>query len=173
MKSPEFSLRPIGVIRSQYSGVDDHVPIQGRLAPDSAGEVHLYPEFHDGLKDIEGFSHIFLLYVFHKTTAMKLQACPYLDSTERGVFSIRSPHRPNRIGITLVRLLAVDDGILKVGGIDMVDGTPLIDIKPFVPMFDAIDENEPVRIGWLDKPGIVDNSRRIITTSRKQWLHEQ
>ncbi len=172
MRSCEFTLRPIGVIRTPFSGIDDGIPIQGRLAPETAGEVHIYPEFHDGLKDLGGFSHILLLYIFHKTTIMKLQARPYMDSSVRGVFSIRSPHRPNRIGITLVELLSVSEGILKINGVDMVDGTPLVDIKPFNPRFDCIDKTDITRIGWMDKPGNNAAGSRITITSRKQWLHE-
>jgi tRNA-Thr(GGU) m(6)t(6)A37 methyltransferase TsaA len=173
MKSCNFSLRPIGVIRTPFNGVDDQVPIQGRLSPETQGEIHIYPEFIDGLKDIDGFSHIILFYIFHKTAVMKLRARPYMDSVIRGIFSIRSPHRPNRIGMTIVQLLTVDDGVLKISGVDMVDGTPLVDIKPYNPRFDGIDQNEPIRTGWMEKPVEKDGNRRITIDSRKQWLHEQ
>jgi tRNA-Thr(GGU) m(6)t(6)A37 methyltransferase TsaA len=173
VKSCEFSIRPIGVIRTPYAGVEDDVPIQGRLASNSIGEAHIYPEFQEGLRDLEGFSHVFLLYVFHRTTVMKMIARPYLDKRERGIFAIRSPHRPNRIGLTLVKLLSIESGVMKIAGVDMVDGTPLVDIKPYNPKFDRIENDEKVRTGWMDDKAIDDYGFRVTTSSRKQWLHEE
>lgn len=173
MKSCDFAIRPIGVIRTPFAGVEDGVPIQGRLVPDTPGEVHVYPEFREGLIDLDGFSHVFLIYVFHRTAVMKLRARPYLDTKERGVFAIRSPHRPNRIGLTLVELLSIEEGLLRVAGVDMLDGTPLVDIKPYNPKFDAIVDGVTIRTGWMKDKALDDYKFDVRTCSRKQWLHEE
>ena len=138
-------LKPIGYIRSPYKTVES-IPIQAYLS-DTEGSVEILDEFKDGLKDIEGFSHILLLYVFHESRGFSLHVKPYLDTEERGLFATRYPSRPNPIGISVVKLLGRDDNILTIRGMDVIDGTPLLDIKPYVPRF---DERMDARYGWLE-----------------------
>jgi tRNA-Thr(GGU) m(6)t(6)A37 methyltransferase TsaA len=131
-----FSFRPIGYIRTPYLEAAG-TPIQG-AACETEGSVELLSGFEAGLEGIEGFSHLILLYVFDRSAAeVPLRQKPYLGNEERGVFAIRSPLRPNPIGLTVVRLLARQGASLRVRGVDMLDGTPLLDIKPFVARIDA------------------------------------
>jgi tRNA-Thr(GGU) m(6)t(6)A37 methyltransferase TsaA len=111
------------------------------------GQVEVFEKFAPGLQDILGFSHIILIYKFHKSRGYKLLVKPFLDNQHRGVFSTRYPRRPNQIGISVVQLLRQEDNVLFVKGIDVFDGTPLLDIKPYVPHFDAAQK---VRLGWLE-----------------------
>ena len=141
-----FQFRQIGVINTPFREKKG-TPIQGYLAPESSGTVEVFPEYAEGLKDIEGFSHIVLLYCFHMSEGYKLLATPFLDDVERGVFAIRAPRRPNPIGLTTVRLAKREGNILHVSGVDMLDGSPLLDIKPYVPEFDHFDD---IRRGWLE-----------------------
>jgi tRNA-Thr(GGU) m(6)t(6)A37 methyltransferase TsaA len=136
---------PIGVIRSPFKQVEG-MPIQPAGAKGIAGSVEIYEMFAEGLKDLEGFSHIILIYHLHRSRGFKLHVKPFLDDQLRGVFATRAPRRPNAIGISIVRLLQVDRNILKIEDVDILDGTPLLDIKPYVPTF---DEREAVRTGWL------------------------
>ena len=136
--------KPIGTISTPFEEPEG-IPIQGALRTDIEGSVEILPEFVDGLKDIDGFSHLFLLYYFHRVKEYKLVARPFMDDTPRGVFSIRGPRRPNPIGLTVVRLLERNDRILRIGGVDMVNGTPLLDITPYFP---DIDAHQKVRTGW-------------------------
>jgi len=136
--------RPIGLV---HSSLKDPVgaPIQSVSAKSVAGIVEVFPSFAGGLKDIEGFSHLILLYHFHLSRRFRLRVTPFLDNTEHGVFSTRSPSRPNPIGMSVVEVLGVRDRKIRVRGLDVVDGTPLLDIKPYVPAFDAIRAR---RVGW-------------------------
>lgn len=145
MKTIEY--KPIGIIHSPYKEPEG-TPIQVRAAGKIEGEVEVYPEFVDGLCDLEGFSHIVLIYHFHLAKEAKLLQKPFMDTKEHGVFSIRSPSRPNPIGISVVKLCEAHENRLKVRGIDIVDGTPLLDIKPYVPDFDI---HEVEKIGWLQE----------------------
>ena len=133
----------IGTIHTSFSQ-QEGTPIQGIMAPDELGTVEVFEEFQNGLKDIDGFSHIILIYRFHHMRDGKLLVKPYLDTVERGIFATRSPRRPNPLGMTTVRLLRVEGGILHVSGVDMLDGTPLIDIKPYLGDF---DHHEPDKVG--------------------------
>jgi tRNA (adenine37-N6)-methyltransferase len=144
--SEQIVYQPIGVIHTPYTQ-KENTPIQGCFAPNSRGTVEVYPEYSDGLKDIEGFSHLILIYHFHKSEGCQLITKPFLDKEKKGIFSIRYFTRPNPIGISIVRLLKINDCILEVGEVDMLDETPLLDIKPYVPQFD-IKEN--VRNGWYN-----------------------
>jgi len=135
---------PIGVIHTPYKKPAD-MPVQGALYPESEGHVNVYPRFAEGLKDIEGFSHLILIYYFHRVDNYTLISRPYNDNTPRGIFSIRGPRRPNPIGMTVVRLDKVEDNVLYISGVDMVDGTPLLDIKPYFP---DIDAHVAERTGW-------------------------
>jgi tRNA-Thr(GGU) m(6)t(6)A37 methyltransferase TsaA len=137
---------PIGIIHSPYKEPRG-TPIQVRAAADCPGEVEVYPAFAGGLRDLDGFSHIMLIYHFHLSKDAGLLQEPFMDTVERGIFSIRSPSRPNPIGVSVVRLCGVEGNRLEVRGLDIVDGTPLLDIKPYVPEFDA---HETDSIGWLE-----------------------
>jgi tRNA-Thr(GGU) m(6)t(6)A37 methyltransferase TsaA len=144
-RQSEFVMHPIGLIHSPF--IDKvHTPIQAARSQ-AVGRVEVYPEFVDGLQDLEGLSHIFLLYVFHCSSGYTLRVMPFLDDTLRGLFATRYPCRPNPIGLSVVRLLARRDNILEVEGVDVLDGTPLLDIKPYVPDFDA---RSAARAGWYE-----------------------
>jgi tRNA-Thr(GGU) m(6)t(6)A37 methyltransferase TsaA len=123
------------------------MPIQPSRAKGTRGTVEVLPEYAEGLADLEGFSHIILIYHFHRSTGHRLKVVPFLDTEERGVFATRAPSRPNAIGLSLVRLVSVEKNRLSVEGVDILDGTPLLDIKPYVPDF---DEKTDVRLGWLE-----------------------
>jgi tRNA-Thr(GGU) m(6)t(6)A37 methyltransferase TsaA len=141
----EFIMRPIGVIHSPFTE-KEHTPIQAARSQ-TAGQVEVFPEYVEGLQDVEGLSHIFLLYVFHCSQGYTLKVKPFLDDNLHGLFSTRYPCRPNPIGLSVVRLLARHENVLDVEGVDVLDGTPLLDIKPYVPDF---DEHPSTRTGWYE-----------------------
>jgi tRNA-Thr(GGU) m(6)t(6)A37 methyltransferase TsaA len=143
----EIRYRPIGIINSPFKEPKG-TPIQPSAANDVQGTVEIFPKYTDGLKDLEGFSHIILLYHFHLSKEVSLKVKPFMDEQPRGVFATRAPSRPNPIGISVVRLVKINGNILRVGNVDVVDGTPLLDIKPYVPEFDVKDVE---KIGWLEK----------------------
>ena len=122
------------------------MPIQASGALGIKGTVELFTEYSAGLKDIDGFSHIILVYHFHLSRKYALEVKPFLDEETHGVFAMRAPARPNPIGISVVRLLGIEKNILHIEDVDIVDGTPLLDIKPYVPDFDW---RKAERIGWL------------------------
>jgi tRNA-Thr(GGU) m(6)t(6)A37 methyltransferase TsaA len=117
-------------------------------ADDIRGEAEILPEFAEGLRDLDGFSHLCLIYWFHKATTPKLVVTPFLDDTPRGVFATRAPCRPNPIGVSIVRLLRREGNVLHLQDVDILDGTPLLDIKPYVTRFDC---REGARCGWQDE----------------------
>ncbi len=139
-----FTMRPIGVIRSPYTETSQ-IPKGPGAEHNAEGVLELLPEYEAGLKDIEGFSHLFVLWVFDRATGYDLVATPPVDPRPHGVFSTRSPRRPNPIGLTVVRLLGRDAYKLQVRGVDMLDGTPILDIKPYMSSIPA----EELRRGWL------------------------
>jgi len=139
-------LKPIGIIHSPFKDLND-MPIQPAGAIGVKGTVEVFEEYHDGLKDLDGFSHIILLYHFHRSQGFKLHVVPFLDSESRGLFATRAPKRPNPIGLSVVQLDQIENGVLQIQNVDILDGTPLLDIKPFVPEFDA---QMKVRTGWLE-----------------------
>ena len=141
----EIRYRPIGVIHSPFKETKG-MPIQPAGARGVAGTVEVIPEYSDGLKDLDGFSHIFLLYHFHLSQGYSLMVKPYLDDSLRGVFATRAPRRPNAIGISVVRLVGIEGCTLHIEDLDIADSTPLLDIKPYVPEFDT---REVERTGWL------------------------
>jgi tRNA-Thr(GGU) m(6)t(6)A37 methyltransferase TsaA len=141
----EFNMQPIGIIHSPFTEKGE-MPIQPSRSQ-AIGSVEVYPEFVDGLKDLDGFSHVIILYVFHQSSGFSLRIKPFLDDHERGLFATRYPARPNPIGISIVELKFVRDNYLTVEGIDVLDGTPLLDIKPYVPDFDVRMET---RTGWYE-----------------------
>ena len=140
-------LKPIGVIHTPFTDAKS-MPIQPVSQNSAAGSIEVFSEFATGLKDLEGFSHILLLYHFHRARSYSLSVTPFLDTEPRGLFATRAPSRPNPIGISLVRLLRIEESHLHVENIDVLDGTPLLDIKPHVPDFDCAPG---ARIGWLEK----------------------
>lgn len=147
---------PIGTVRSPFQTLED-MPIQPTGAAGVRGTVEVIEAFHRALKDLIGFSHIILLYHFHRSGPFEPLVVPFLDSEPRGLFSTRAPKRPNPIGLSVVRLEAVEHGVLHVENVDILDGTPLLDVKPYVPAFDAPGS---VRTGWLEKAGHAVTSRR-------------
>ena len=140
-----FQYKSIGVIHSPFDKLEG-MPIQPVGARGIKGTVDVEAEYEDGLKDLDGFSHIILVYHFHLAEGYSLQVKPFLDNTPRGIFAVRAPKRPNPIGISVVRLERIAGTRLHISNIDVVDGTPLLDIKPYVPDFDGAED---VRIGWL------------------------
>jgi len=143
----EIRYKPIGVIHSPFKEPKG-TPIQPAGAKGINGTVEIFPEYVEGLKDIEGFSHIILLYHFHLSKGSILIAKPYMDNETHGVFAMRGPSRPNPIGISIVCLVRVEGNILHIQDVDIVDGTHLLDVKPYIPEFDI---REVQRIGWLEK----------------------
>jgi tRNA (adenine37-N6)-methyltransferase len=141
-----INYEPIGIIRTQYT-VTLGMPIQAALAQKSVLAVaEISEQFVEGLTDLTAFSHIILIYHFHKSREAPMMQKPFLDDQKHGVFSIRSPRRPNPIGMSVVELIRIEENRLYFNGADMLDETPLLDIKPFVPQF---DHRETDRIGWL------------------------
>mgnify|MGYP001767817201 CR=1 FL=1 len=161
----EIRYRSIGTIRTPFASPEG-VPIQPAAAKGVVGRVELDPKLADGLKDLDGFSHVILLYHFDRARPAALRVKPFMDSVERGVFATRSPARPNAIGISVVRLLAIEKNVLFVENVDIVDGTPLLDIKPYVPRFDGAED---VRIGWvqdaIEKLGHTRDDGRFVAKS--------
>jgi len=143
----EIKYKPIGVIHSPFKEPEG-TPIQPASAKGIDGTVEVFPEYAEGLKDLEGFSHIILIYHFHLSKKSSLRVKPYMNKEEHGVFAMRGPSRPNPIGTSTVRLVRIEENILHVQDVDIVDGTPLLDIKPYVPEFDVRDVE---KIGWLEK----------------------
>ena len=140
----DITIHPIGIIRSTFQ-TKEEAPIQGAFQPEVEGAVEVFAEFAPALKDIETFSHLFLIYRFDRAGELILSRATFLDDEPHGVFASRHPCRPNGLGLSVVRLLRREGNILHVGGIDVLDGTPLIDIKPYVPGFDAYPE---ASAGW-------------------------
>ncbi|MBA7502702.1 tRNA (adenine(37)-N6)-methyltransferase [subsurface metagenome] len=143
----EIKYKPIGVIHSPFKEPKG-TPIQPAGGKGIDGMVEVFPEYAEGLKDVEGFSHIILIYHFHLSKESLLKVKPYMDNEAHGVFAMRGPSRPNSIGISVVRLIKIRENILHIQDIDIVDGTPLLDIKPYVPEFDI---RKVEKIGWLEK----------------------
>lgn len=137
----------IGVIRTPFTELQG-MPIQPAGAGDTQGEVIIRPDLAEGLQDLEGFSHIYLIYCLHKVNQMQLKVIPFMDTEPHGVFATRSPVRPARLGLSVVELIAVADNRLTVRGVDMLDESPLLDIKPYIPAFDCPDDAN-VRAGWM------------------------
>lgn len=147
---------PIGVIHSDHR-IAEETPIQPVYAKGCKGQAVIYPEFAEGLADLEGFSHIYLIYHFHQAEDAKLLVKPFLQDEVHGVFSTRSPRRPNPIGLSIVELVSREGNVLQLDGLDMLDGTPLLDIKPFTTRFDRI---ETIRNGWQESLNEEEAQRR-------------
>ena len=148
--------RPIGVIHTPFKSLEG-MPIQPAGALSVRGTVNVFPEYVKGLRDLDGFSHVMLLYHFHQAAEPKLVVTPFMDSQPRGVFATRAPTRPNPIGLSVVKLSKIEGCTLHVENIDILDGTPLLDIKPYVPEF---DHHPADRVGWLEQAKkIVQNKK--------------
>lgn len=154
------SYEPIGVIHTPFTEPRG-MPIQPSRGRDVRGTVELRHEYVEALQDLEGFSHIILLYHLHRSSGFSLKVVPFLDDTPRGLFATRAPRRPNPIGLSVVRLLGIDGNRLEVCDLDILDRTPLLDIKPYVGEFDARDE---VRLGWLEE------ARRRVATADERFV---
>ncbi len=144
MSSNNIVFKQIGVIHTEFKG-KTKVPIQPHFS-NSKGTVEIFPEFANGLKDLDGFSHIVLVYYFHKSKGFDIEVKPFLDDKKRGVFATRAPRRPNNIGISIVELEKIENNILHVKGVDIVDNTPLLDIKPYIKDFDI---KASAKEGWI------------------------
>ncbi|WP_372677716.1 tRNA (N6-threonylcarbamoyladenosine(37)-N6)-methyltransferase TrmO [Desulfosarcina sp.] len=142
-----ISFTAIGIIQTPFTDIAG-MPIQPSGATNVPGQLVLDAQYEEGLADLNGFSHLILLYHFHLSKGYSLTVKPFLDTVERGLFSTRAPRRPNPIGLSIVRLDRIDGCILHVLDVDMLDGTPLLDIKPYVPTFDMRSD---ARAGWLEQ----------------------
>ena len=143
----EIVYKPIGIIHTPFQNIQN-MPIQPVAANGIRGTVKIFSDYTAGLKDINGFSHIILVYHFHLSNGYRLEIKPFLDDDTHGVFATRAPNRPNQIGLSVVKLVNLEDDIIHIENVDIVNGTPLLDIKPFVPDFNAAKD---VKIGWLLK----------------------
>jgi tRNA (adenine37-N6)-methyltransferase len=152
----EFIYKSIGIIRSPFKSLNK-MPIQPSGANGVKGIVEVESKYENGLKDLDGFSHIILIYHFHKSEGFSLQIVPFLDDKPRGLFATRAPKRPNPIGFSVVKLKEVKGNILKIENVDVLDRTPLLDIKPFVPDFDVYNN---VQTGWLEKASKKVNDKK-------------
>lgn len=141
-----MNLKPVGIIHTPFTKTEE-MPIQPSGAVGTKGVVEIFDQFQDGLKDLDGFSHIILIYSFHRSQGYDLEVTPFLDTKSHGVFATRAPKRPNPIGLSIVRLEYIDNGNLYVQNIDVLNETPIFDIKPYVPDFDSPDN---VRTGWFE-----------------------
>ena len=146
MSKAAISYNPIGVIHSEHIAAEQ-TPIQPVYAKGCKGRVEIFPEFAAGLQDLDGFSHLYLLYHFDRTGSAKLMVKPFMENIERGVFATRAPCRPNSIGLSIVELVRREGNMLHLDGVDILDGTPLLDIKPYTAKFDHV---ETTRNGWQD-----------------------
>ena len=143
----EIVYRPIGVIHTPFKEIGG-MPIQPSGAVGVRGTIELDPQYVAGLADLDGFSDIILLYHFHQVREASLTVTPFLDTASHGLFATRAPKRPNPIGISIVKLTGIDEHMLSIENIDVLDGTPLLDIKPYVPEF---DQHAAARVGWMEK----------------------
>jgi len=148
MKTDPIMYYPIGTIHSPFKNLEG-MPIQPVGAKGVKGEIHLREKYKEGLTDLEGFSHIILIYHLHLSNGYSLKVKPFLDNTERGIFATRAPKRPNPIGMSVVCLDKIEGSKIYISNVDIVDGTPLLDIKPYIPNFDKC-KGEEIRIGWFE-----------------------
>jgi tRNA-Thr(GGU) m(6)t(6)A37 methyltransferase TsaA len=142
-----IELKPIGILRTPFES-PDKMPIQPCSKGAASGTALVFPEYTDGLYHLDGFTHIILIYYLHRVKRQELIVTPFLDNTSHGVFATRAPVRPNPVGISIVRLEKIEDNILYLQGLDMINGTPLIDVKPYIPDFDS---HPDAKAGWYDK----------------------
>ena len=143
----QITIHPIGVIRSPYKEPED-IPIQGVFKRETEAQIELMEKYVPGLKDLEQFSHAIVLYYFHKSDRERLEGKPFLEDCKHGIFAIRSPHRPNHLGLSVIKIKRIVENKIFFTEVDMLDGTPVVDIKPYIKYF---DNRENVVSGWLDK----------------------
>ena len=144
-----ITYRPIGIVRTPFTTLDD-MPIQPAAAQGAPGTIELEGNLVAGLQDLDGFSHLLLLYHLHEAGRARLTVTPFLEEAPHGVFATRAPARPNPIGLSVVQLVRIERSILHLRNVDVLDGTPLLDVKPFVPEFDCPRAGEPLRFGWVE-----------------------
>jgi len=144
-KIDKITYRPIGIIRSPFKNPQGS-PIQFNSAGNFKGSVIIFPQYVEGLRDLEYFSHAILLYHFHLIEKPKLTVKPFMDEEYHGIFATRAPARPNPLGISIVRIISIENNVINIANVDILDQTPLLDIKPYVPGFDIIRAD---KIGWL------------------------
>ncbi len=156
LKEMKIEYQPVGLIHTPFKKTEG-MPIQPAGARGVCGTVEVFPEYAEGLQDLGGFSHIMLLYHFHRSTDSPMLVTPFMDSHPRGVFATRAPNRPNPIGISVVKLIKIEGRNLHVENVDVLNETPLLDIKPYVPEF---DHHQADRIGWLEQ------TRRCVQNQR-------
>ena len=145
----EIKFKPIGIVHSPFKKKEDintHRFAHPAGFDSIEGELEIFKEYEAALKDTEGFSHLIVIFAFHQSEGYRLHTIPFLDDRLRGLFSTRSPHRPNPIGLTVVKVMERKGNILRVQGIDMVEGTPILDIKPYTPR----DQKSSIKYGWLE-----------------------
>ncbi|MEA1967465.1 MAG: tRNA (N6-threonylcarbamoyladenosine(37)-N6)-methyltransferase TrmO [Thermodesulfobacteriota bacterium] len=138
-------MESIGIVNSPFTSIEN-MPIQPKGAKDVVGTIDIYEPYIEGFRDLDGFSHIYLLYFFHKAKKTALTVTPFMDTVKRGVYSTRSPLRPNHIGLSIVELVSIKQGVITVKGIDLLNGTPLFDVKPYIESFDLVEKS---RSGWM------------------------
>lgn len=155
-----IKFKTIGTIYTPHI-TKEGMPIQSRCAQGVKGTIKLKKKYVPGLLDLDGFSHIHLIYHLHKSSGADLQVTPFLDDTIHGVFSTRAPRRPNSIGLSVVKLISIKNNILEIENVDMIDGTPLLDIKPFIPEF---DNHNIEKRGWFENN--LDNLNDIVSDDR-------
>ncbi|MBF0111527.1 MAG: tRNA (N6-threonylcarbamoyladenosine(37)-N6)-methyltransferase TrmO [Desulfamplus sp.] len=155
-----ITFNPIGVIHSPHKEREG-APIQSAAASEFEGKIEILPQYKEALNDLDGFERIILLYHFHLSDGYNLKVKPFLDNVKRGLFATRAPRRPNQIGISIVKLLKVEDNTIYIKGVDVVNGTPLIDIKPYVPIFDAFVNSKS---GWFDN---IDNNVAAVRADKR------
>ena len=162
-----INLTQIATIKSPFCDLKN-MPVQPCGAQESYATIEFKEEYAEGLADLDGFSHVYLIYYFHKIEEPKLQVIPFNDKTDthRGVFSTRTPMHPNSIGLSLVELVSVENNIVTIKGVDIVDGTPLLDIKPYIEHFDRVSGE--VKSGWMhsssDEVSLMRSDERFVTT---------
>lgn len=156
MNNNSITFRPIGVIRSEHT-VPEKTPIQPVYAMMCRGRAELFPEFREGLTDLDGFSHGYLIYHLDRIQEVRLKTRPFLQDKEHGIFATRAPWRPNPIGMSVVRILRCEENAVHFEGADILDGTPLLDIKPYNAKFDCVEDT---RNGWYDEVGEDDAQKR-------------
>ena len=147
MQIQSIVIKQIGIIHSPYKSLND-IPIQGNLNSEVEAYVELNKKYKEGLPDLDGFSHAILIYYFHESKREDVIGRPYLENKKHGIFAIRSPHRPNHLGLSIVEVGRIVDNKLHFTCVDMLDETPLIDIKPYIKYF---DHRENVISGWVEK----------------------
>ncbi|MHC4395289.1 MAG: tRNA (N6-threonylcarbamoyladenosine(37)-N6)-methyltransferase TrmO [Planctomycetota bacterium] len=143
----KITMTAIGIIHSPYTQVKD-MPIQGKFKPEVKAYIELKDEYAPGLKDLDGFSHAIIIYYFHKSQKEEVVGKPFLEDKEHGIFAIRSPHRPNHIGVSVVKIESIEENKLHFSEVDILDQTPVLDVKPYIKYFDT---RKNIISGWIDK----------------------